>query len=457
MGETQGAVGKRKTGYNTGVSTTEVEIRSEDADLAYQTVEKSLEILSGSADDDGISSGTLTLSSVTAVVAATGTVTCAGVQAGDTVTINGLVYTAVSGAKADNTEFSIDTGDNECAADLADSINNDTRSGTLGDVSATVATNVVTCTSDQSGTDGNAVTLVSSNGTRLAVSGSGTFTGGLDADVATVNGLTYTAVSGAKANNAQFSVDGGDNAAAADLADSINNDTRTPITVPTVDVVASVSTNVVTIDASEGGELGDDIDISGTANITASGATLTDVGTGARSVVVEGVDGNYNEVSETVFLNGTTVVALSQKFLRVNDAYVDQVGSGLVNAGLITVRLASAGATQITIPIGFGQAQVTNYTVPLGKEISLKDLDVEVTQVAQNTVGVQIKLWKKLATKAWRVIETFTLETGKKRAEFNSDELVFPEKTDIKFTADKLVGTGDATVELGYSFREYNK
>lgn len=457
MGETQGAIGKRKGGFNLGVDTTEVEVRSEDANLALQTTAKTLEILSGDANDDGKSSGTLTLVSATSLVAATGTVTCASVLAADTVTVNGLVYTAVAGAKADNTEFSIDTGDNECAADLADSITNDTRSGTLGDVTAVSATNVVTCTSDESGADGNAVTLVSSNGTRLAVSGSGTFTGGTDADVATVNGLTYTGVAGVKANNAQFSVDTSDTAAAADLADSINNDTRTPITEPLVTVTATPSAGVVTIDSDVGGTEGDTVDISGTANITASGATLTDVGTGARSVVVEGLDGDYNEISETIFLNGTTPVALTNQFLRVNDAYVDQVGSGGVNAGLITVRVVTGSVVQITIPIGQGQAQATNYTVGLNKEISIKDLDITVSQVAANAVSVAVKLWKRLFDDSWRLIDTYTLGNVSKHIDFENDELELPAKTDIKITADKLVGTGDATVEAAYSFREYAK
>jgi len=116
---------------------------------------------------------------VLALVAATGTVTLATVLAGDTVTINGLVYTAVAGAKANNTQFSIDGTDTVDAADLVDSITNDTRQGTLADITATNSLGVVTLTSTAKGTDGNAVTLVSSNGSRLAVSGA-TFSGGVD-------------------------------------------------------------------------------------------------------------------------------------------------------------------------------------------------------------------------------------------------------------------------------------
>ena len=116
---------------------------------------------------------------VTAPANATGTVTAATAIAGNTVTINGLLYTAVAGVKADNTEFSIDTGNTETAADLADSVNADVRVGTLGDVSATSALAAVTLTQATiAGTPGNATTLTSSGAT-LAVSGA-TFTGGLD-------------------------------------------------------------------------------------------------------------------------------------------------------------------------------------------------------------------------------------------------------------------------------------
>lgn len=112
-------------------------------------------------------------------VVASGTITLVSALAADTVTVNGLLYTGVVGAKSDNTEFSIDTSDTAAATDLADSITNDSRSGTLNDVTATSNVGVVTAVQTVSGTGGNATTLVSSNGTRLAVSGA-LFTGGLD-------------------------------------------------------------------------------------------------------------------------------------------------------------------------------------------------------------------------------------------------------------------------------------
>lgn len=112
-------------------------------------------------------------------VLAFGTVTLATAVADDTVTVNGLVYTAVTGTKANNTEFSIDGTDTVDAADLADSITNDTRAGTLNDLTATSSVAVVTITQTVVGTAGNATTLVSSDGGTLAVSGA-TFSGGVD-------------------------------------------------------------------------------------------------------------------------------------------------------------------------------------------------------------------------------------------------------------------------------------
>ena len=113
-----------------------------------------------------------------APVAATGTITLTIVSVGDIVTINGLDYTAISGSKdGNNAKFDIDGIDAVDATDLADSITNDARVGTVLDVIGTSAGAVVTAEETVGGTGGNAITLASSDVTRLAVSGA-TLTGG---------------------------------------------------------------------------------------------------------------------------------------------------------------------------------------------------------------------------------------------------------------------------------------
>lgn len=114
---------------------------------------------------------------------ASGTVTAAGVLLSDTVTVNGLTYTAVSGVKSNNTEFDMSGTDIATAADLADSITNDARTGiteaTLDQTAANGGTAVVTITCTTSTALGNNIDLASNNGTRLATSGA-FLTGGLD-------------------------------------------------------------------------------------------------------------------------------------------------------------------------------------------------------------------------------------------------------------------------------------
>jgi phage tail sheath gpL-like len=106
----------------------------------------------------------------TAAVKASGTVTCAAVQADDTVTINGQTFTAkASGATGD--QWNITALDNTAtAAALAAAINASTTAGVTGIVTATSALGVVTISAIQSGKVGNAISLASSDGTRLAVS-----------------------------------------------------------------------------------------------------------------------------------------------------------------------------------------------------------------------------------------------------------------------------------------------
>jgi hypothetical protein len=105
--------------------------------------------------------------------------------------------------------------------------------------------------------------------------------------------------------------------------------------------------------------------------ISSSDANDTSAGTGAQTVYIEGVDGNFNVVSETVELNGQTAVNTTNSYLYVNSFYVATVGSGGANAGNI-----NAGTGNVTsgvpavlydiIAIGYNQRTTGHYCVPAG-------------------------------------------------------------------------------------------
>lgn len=90
-------------------------------------------------------------------------------------------------------------------------------------------------------------------------------------------------------------------------------------------------------------------------------------GVGAISVMLTLLDANYNTSSQIVLMNGTTVVAIpGGPYLRCNGLVVNSAGTSLTNVGNITLRVASAGATQAYMPAGIGVANQAIFTVPNG-------------------------------------------------------------------------------------------
>jgi len=113
--------------------------------------------------------------------------------------------------------------------------------------------------------------------------------------------------------------------------------------------------------------------------IVSSSANDTAEGTGARTVRVEGVylnaDGLFQLHQEIVTLNGTTPVTLSKSYREVYRASIITSGTYATTTagaahGTITIRLASAGATQLNIPSAtlptryYGQSMDARLTVP---------------------------------------------------------------------------------------------
>lgn len=95
----------------------------------------------------------------------------------------------------------------------------------------------------------------------------------------------------------------------------------------------------------------------------------TIAGTGARTMTVYSLDGNYNFQKESFSFNGTTPVAGTLPALRVWRAFIDTAGSGGINAGVVTIRGISAGPVQALIVNGTRQANQTAtslFTIPNG-------------------------------------------------------------------------------------------
>lgn len=105
--------------------------------------------------------------------------------------------------------------------------------------------------------------------------------------------------------------------------------------------------------------------------ISSSSADDTSAGTGARTIAIVGLDGDYNEVSESVILDGQTPVNTGHSYLYVNQFYVTSVGSGGANAGNInagtgTVTAGVPAVLYDIIATGFNNRTTAHYCVPAG-------------------------------------------------------------------------------------------
>lgn len=105
--------------------------------------------------------------------------------------------------------------------------------------------------------------------------------------------------------------------------------------------------------------------------IVSSSANDTAAGTGARTVLINGLDINYIEVSQTVTLNGTGAVSIPTQLFRINSALIMSAGSGKTNAGVITIRDAGGGTTRAVITTGYGITRQAVFTVPSGYTMSI--------------------------------------------------------------------------------------
>jgi len=105
--------------------------------------------------------------------------------------------------------------------------------------------------------------------------------------------------------------------------------------------------------------------------VSSADADDTSAGTGARTVLITGLDANYAVISETVTMNGQTAVTTTNSFLRINAMLVTTAGTSLANEGIIyigtgTVTSGVPATIYNVIAAGFNNATSSQYTVPAG-------------------------------------------------------------------------------------------
>lgn len=178
--------------------------------------------------------------------------------------------------------------------------------------------------------------------------------------------------------------------------------------------------------------------------VSSSDANDDAAGTGARTVTVFGLDVNYNEVSETVELDGQTEVLTTTQFIRVNRAFVVTAGSGGTAAGTIyvgtgTVTAGVPATIYAVITLGENQTTMALWTVPAGYTLYITGgtFSAASNNAAQYVLG---KFVVRPFGGVFRNAADITVNSNVFRYDWEIP-LAIPEKTDIEARAIALSGT----------------
>lgn len=172
--------------------------------------------------------------------------------------------------------------------------------------------------------------------------------------------------------------------------------------------------------------------------VSSSNVNDTSAGTGARTVEIFGLDANYNEISETISLNGQTAVNTSQSYLRINRAIVRTAGAGGQNAGVIyagtgTVTAGVPANIYTTIAAGDNQTLMALWTVPAGHTAYLHAVLVTVATVQNNKYCTTTLVARPLG-QVFQVKDRFVIAEGTHDQRYTYP-IKFDEKTDIEVRA----------------------
>ncbi len=156
------------------------------------------------------------------------------------------------------------------------------------------------------------------------------------------------------------------------------------------------------------------------------------------SVLVKGLDANYNEISETVTLTGTVAVTTSASFLRINSAIILS-GS---NAGDISI--SNGGTTYGFIGTNLGTTQACIYTVPAGHSLYLFRIDFNSATTNGNKY---VTVRNKLATDTDRILHVAEATFAVSQVSYDRQvPFKIAEKTDFQFQAKSSSSTNEVAV-----------
>lgn len=147
-----------------------------------------------------------------------------------------------------------------------------------------------------------------------------------------------------------------------------------------------------------------------------------------KTITLQGLDANYNQISENVTLTNATGNATTQSFIRVYRAFMHN-GSA-ANVGNIDIKISTTIIARITA--GKAQTLMGVYTVPAGYSLYLTQGVMSVQSGADATGNFFVRYG---GESAFRIAHTFEVASAEYFYAFHVP-FKLPEKSDVDIRAD---------------------
>jgi hypothetical protein len=177
------------------------------------------------------------------------------------------------------------------------------------------------------------------------------------------------------------------------------------------------------------------------------GVNDTAAGTGARAVLVSGLDTNYQLQTETVVPNGTNWVPLTKQFLRINSAVITSAGADRTSTAGITIRRVVGSTVQAVIPANKSMTRQSAFTVPAGQTLVVVGMEAGLISASgSSTRYADVDTYFRGPNGVARAPRPIACADGQPTTVTPRMGIVVPEKTDFSMQCAFISAAQDTSV-----------
>src|SRR6056300_166207 len=160
------------------------------------------------------------------------------------------------------------------------------------------------------------------------------------------------------------------------------------------------------------------------------------------TILIKGLDANYDEIQETITLTASPVTQTTQKeYLRINDLVTIATPGGAYGDPDNDIDLTNAGNTETyaRIAAGTGKSQASIYTVPRGYKFGLVRISAFCASATLNNRTLTFRNVARLPSGV--ILRVAQLEFLEQMIVDRQYPFVYDQKTDIEFQLKGSAGT----------------